>query len=166
MPSLVLPIAMLLYSPWCDLTLSSYRSGLAPQFADDLLNPTMLNYAADAYLANTFPRASDKLSFPDSHPFTLGAHHPFFSPALPSSLPILRTVAARCPTFKCFIISGSAEMLAPEIAAFAKNLEEAGVGVRWHEELDEVHGFMMVPAWVSPAAGRMMGNVTEFLLAA
>ena len=34
--SLVLPARIVLYSPWVDLTLSSYRSGFPPSYQDDL----------------------------------------------------------------------------------------------------------------------------------
>ncbi|KAK4706034.1 hypothetical protein P7C70_g182, partial [Phenoliferia sp. Uapishka_3] len=176
-----LPAQVLLYSPWVDLTLSNHRSGIPPEFIDDFLNLSMLNYAVDAYLCNTFPRTSDPALLAieekewESHPFHLGARHPFVSPALLDAKSTLaklnESYGLRRQRLKFLIISGGAEIFSPDIRDFVKNLKEAaldggeggGITVDWREEEDEVHGFIMVPQWVSPAAGRLMKVVTEFL---
>ncbi|KAL8276532.1 hypothetical protein RQP46_011080 [Phenoliferia psychrophenolica] len=186
--SLIIPTALLLYSPWCDLTLASYRAGIPPSYQDDFLNPTMLNYASEAYLSKTFPRDTDipLLGLPleehRHHPFTLGAAHPFFSPALPSAKPILSSInnlyRGLGKTLSVMVVSGSAEVFTPEIEALVQNLEKAppgggggatekegGIRVEWREEPDELHVFMMCPRWISPAAGRSMKAVVEFLAA-
>ncbi|KAK4703261.1 hypothetical protein P7C70_g2956, partial [Phenoliferia sp. Uapishka_3] len=182
--SLPLPSALVLYSPWCDLTLATYRNGkFPPAYQDDFMNPTMLNFAAGAYLANTFHRPSDAPYLGldceqyNTHPFSAGASHPFFSPALATSKPILASVDAlyrgQGKSLKFLVISGSAEVFTPEIGAFVKNLEDSsaglcrekgkGITVEWREEVDELHVFMMVPRWVSPAVARSMREVVDFL---
>ena len=143
----------------------------------------MLNYASEAYLAKTFSRSTD-IPFlglapaqHETHPFTLGAHHPFFSTSLPSAKPTLASINAlyrdRGDLLKVLVISGSAEVFAPEIGALVKNLEEAagsedretsgGIQVEWVEEADELHVFFIMPRWLSPAAGRAMQTVVRFL---
>ncbi|KAL8291463.1 hypothetical protein RQP46_002441 [Phenoliferia psychrophenolica] len=179
--NLVLPSAVLLYSPWVDLTLSSYRSGIPAEHLDDFLNLTMINYTAEAYLTNTFPRSSDPplLGLDQSHPFNLGPSHHFFSPALKSNASHLADLhdlyRGRSRTLKFLIFAGGAEVFSTEIRALAQTLKDlggakkegrkGGVKVDFWEEPDEVHGFMMVPRWVCPAAGRLIDSmVVPFLL--
>ncbi|ORY55319.1 Alpha/Beta hydrolase protein [Leucosporidium creatinivorum] len=174
-PDLVLPSAMLLYSPWVDLTLSSYRSKLALEYEDDILNPSMLLHASNSYLRNLKAQASPSIDINSSSPFALGASHPFLSPALPSSLPTLRSLAkAYSPEtpLRMLIFAGGSEMFAPEIRGLVAGLRQAsreggggGVAVEYVEVKGEVHCFPLVPSWVSPAAGRALKRVASFLTA-
>lgn len=165
---------MLLYSPWVDLTLSSYRSGLDPQYRDDIINPSMLLNSSTSYLRNLTAPLSEKIEVDPFGPFAVGASHPFLSPALPSSLPTLRLLArAYTPDspLRMLIFAGGAEILVPEIRQVVAHLRRAsregggGLEVEFVEEKGEVHGFVLVPAWVSPAAGRALKRVKKFLTA-
>lgn len=173
--NLVLPTATLLYSPWVDLTLSSYRRRLAPEYEDDILNPSMLLNSSSSYLRNLKDQPSPSVDVAPSSPFALGASHPFLSPALPSSLPALRNLAkAYRPDLplRMLIFAGGAEIFAPEIRGLVAGLRQAsreggggGVQVEYIEEKGEVHCFPLVPSWISPAAGRAIKRVAAFLTA-
>lgn len=175
MPELILPTAMLLYSPWVDLTLSSYRSKLSSEYEDDILNPSMLLNSSSSYLRNLISRPCSTFDIAPSSPFSLGASHPFLSPALPSALPALRNLAkAYRPDqpLRMLIFAGGAEIFAPEIRGLVAGLRQAsreggggGVQVEYVEEKGEVHCFPLVPTWVSPAAGRAIKRVAAFLMA-
>lgn len=180
MPSLVLPSAVLLYSPWVDLSLSSYRLHLPTEAAEhDIISPSMLYNAAQAYLVNlTSPAINRKLQNVDlSSPAALGGSHPFLSPALPSSLPALQILVKAYDSSKplrMLVTAGGAEIFAPEIRGFVGNLRKAsragGAGgggarlsIEFIEEKGEVHAYPLVPTWVSPAAGRALDRVEGFL---
>jgi len=174
-PGLCLPSAMLLYSPWADLTLSSYRSKLSPEYEDDILNPSMLLNSSSSYLRNLKAQSCPSSNISSSSPFALGAAHPFLSPALPSSLPALRNLAKAYEPdqpLQMLIFAGGAEIFAPEIRGLVAGLRQGsreggggGVQVEYVEEKGEVHCFPLIPSWVSPAAGRALKRVATFLTA-
>lgn len=174
-PDFILPTAMLLYSPWVDLTLSSYRRKLSSEYEDDILNPSMLHNSSSSYLRNLQTQLSPSIDISPAHPFALGASHPFLSPALPSSRPALCTLSkAYQPTkpLRMLVFAGGAEIFAPEVRGLVARLRQAsreggggGVQVDYVEEKGEVHCFPLVPSWVSPAAGRALKRVAAFLTA-
>lgn len=150
--SLVLPSALLLYSPWLDLTLSTYS-----QDACDFINPTMMANSRDMYLINIA-----SLEVP------MSPSHPFLSPALRSSLPALQLLSKSYGGEKkplhVLMISGSGEAIASEIRGFARNLKEvAGIKLDWIEEKDELHVFFLAPHFISPASKRALESAGRFL---
>ncbi|KAM0755318.1 alpha/beta-hydrolase [Meredithblackwellia eburnea MCA 4105] len=178
-PNLILPTGLMLYSPWCDLTLSTVLPP-RPKYADDFLNMTMIFYASNMYTVNLLRRPTDSKTLGmgdafEGSPWDLGRAHPFFSPALDKARPLIELVnkvyEARNLSLKFLVISGGAELFAPEIRSFVGNLEAAksksrsggGIRVEWFEVEDELHVFMMAPRWVSPNVERMMKKVVEFL---
>lgn len=81
----------------------------------------------------------------------------------------------RSQTLKFLIFAGGAEVFSTEVRTLARTLKEVagekavgktgGFEVDFWEEPDEVHGFMMVPRWVCPAAGRLIDSkVVPFLM--
>lgn len=150
--SLILPSAILLYSPWLDLTLSTYSRD-----ACDFINPTMMANSRDMYLINTL-----HLGTP------MSASNPYFSPALRTSLPALQLLSNNYGRNKkslpVLMISGSGEAIAPEIRGFAKNLKEVeGIELDWIEEKDELHVFFLAPHFISPASKRALESAGKFL---
>lgn len=171
----VLPTALLLYSPWVDLTLSTIRNGVPPQYRDDFLNPTQLNTAVEAYLHNTFPRKTDMPHLglsPDAYkksPYHLRDRHPLFSPALPNALEAFEKILpayarAGMKEPRTLIISGTAEYFQKEIRLLAKNMEIAGIDCDLVEVEDEPHVFVLVPRWLSPNVAISITRAKNFLL--
>lgn len=156
---LVLPTKVLLYSPWVDLTLSSYKD-FEPSIdvTDDFLNPTMMKSSRDSYLIN-LPHLQ--------HSPHMTSSHPFLSPALRTSLPTLKSLSQAYTQLplKILIISGSSELLAPEIKGLVKNLKQSGNGfdLEWIEEKDELHAFFLFPHYISPASERALVSAGKFL---
>lgn len=170
--SLILPSAILLYSPWVDLTLSCWTEGIGE---NDIICPSMLWNVRNAYVQN-LDTSADLKNLSHSSPFALGASHPFLSPALLTSLPYLQTLAESYTSSKplrMLIFAGGAEIFCPEIRAFVAQLrkvsgkggnsEQGALSVDFVEAKGEVHGFPLVPTWVSPAAGRALDLVETFL---
>ncbi|KAI5476298.1 lipase/esterase [Pseudohyphozyma bogoriensis] len=144
--SLVLPSAVLLYSPWVDLSfeLGGYGTGsLPPHLTDDFLNLTQLTYAVDAYLTNLFSAfPSDGTRLKEAYaskaeweksPWNVekygegGKRHPLFSPALPSSLPQMQAMAKAYADEgvdppNVLVVSGSAELFSTEIGVLVERL--------------------------------------------
>ncbi|KAM0792478.1 hypothetical protein ACM66B_005152 [Microbotryomycetes sp. NB124-2] len=168
--SLELPSSLLLYSPWCDLTLSNLRHGVDRQSQDDLLNASMLENASAAYLQHT-GHVHARHHAPKS-PMALSAVHPFLSPALSSSFPALRQLAAaysRAKPLDVLMFVGGAEVFAPDVRALARHFErlvdETGsIKFEFHDTPGEVHCYPLVPKWVSPNAGPALDRIEEWLL--
>ncbi|KAK4058663.1 hypothetical protein OIO90_000107 [Microbotryomycetes sp. JL221] len=152
---LKLPTALLLYSPWCDLTLSSCRDGVEEEYKDDLLNASMLLNASAAYLQHTAHEhaAKDPL---DRSPMALGADHAFVSPSLPSSYSTLLQMTksySRAEPIDILMFVGGAEIFAPEVRRLAKHFdnlarETGAVKFEFHDVAGEVHCFPLVPKWL------------------
>ena len=178
-PSLVLPAGCVLYSPWVDVSLSTSCSPHNTAGADDILNPSMMACGARHYLSHLGALHPDLLAKQPAHsPAHLLSRHPFISPALPSALEALQTLALAYSTerpFKWLVLSGSAEMLAPEIRAFVANLRRAAhagsaaedgsksMEVEFIEEKDETHCYFLWPSLVSPGAGRALERAGAFV---
>ncbi|GAA6001165.1 hypothetical protein JCM10207_007440 [Rhodosporidiobolus poonsookiae] len=99
-PGFVLPSGLLLYSPWCDLTASTYEKATHSDYVDDIICASMATNSIRSYLQHVHhplePHALKALPggnlSPDSV-YTLHGAHPWFSPSLPSGLPALTAVA-------------------------------------------------------------------------
>ncbi|PRQ73987.1 Alpha/Beta hydrolase fold [Rhodotorula toruloides] len=68
-----------------------------------------------------------------------------------------------------FITTGTAELFSPEILSLISNLrlasrQSSAFDVQTIVEEGEVHAFPLVPEWVSPAAGRAMERIREWVL--
>ncbi|GAA6026814.1 hypothetical protein JCM8097_005880 [Rhodosporidiobolus ruineniae] len=96
---MVLPSGLLLYSPWVDATASHYAKATVDEYQDDIICPGMATNALRGYLlhVNSPPPTSALKAFSgyagDDSVYTLRNRHPWFSPALPASLPALTAVA-------------------------------------------------------------------------
>ncbi|GAA5829595.1 hypothetical protein JCM11251_000213 [Rhodosporidiobolus azoricus] len=149
--SLVLPSGLLLYSPWSDLTASTYEKQVHSDYEDDIICAGMATNSIRAYLlqvntplTTSVPQRVGGQLDPDSV-FSLRARHPWFSPCLPEALPNLTAVAkayfspssqnSRHPTLKrstatrrplrFFITTGTAELFFPEVHNLIDNLRAA-----------------------------------------
>ncbi|GAA6006524.1 hypothetical protein JCM11491_004994 [Sporobolomyces phaffii] len=158
----VLPSALLLISPWCDLTLESFPEADKPNQTDIIL-PSICSNSTRAYLEplRTAGRAKRAPPFDTVDDV---AQHPWFSPSLRSSLPSLELVAKaygleRRP-LRILVTLGTAELFYPSLVPLVDNLRRAarpqgGSGSLVVESIvgkGEVHAFPLVPEWVSPNA--------------
>ena len=179
-PSLILPVAVLACSPWADLTLSTSTNPSITDCNDDILTPAMLANASNHYLSHLSaldPQA--RAAQPATSPARLLATHPFFSPALPTSLPALqqlsRAYSGERP-LRWLVFCGTAELFADEARALVFGLEQAALAggavpgkahameVEAAEYVDEVHcGYLIFPRFVSPAAGEFWARVDRFV---
>ncbi|BGP46252.1 hypothetical protein JCM10450v2_002092 [Rhodotorula kratochvilovae] len=163
-PSLVLPSALLLYSPWSDLTASTYARAAKSDFEDDIICASMATNSIRAFLRHVHSPAvcaalAKRGGAQEGSVYQLGARHPFFAPALDDALPallfhleVLRLAAnLRAASRAAAVDAGSpgAEPLVVEVVS----------------EEGEVHAFPLVPEWVSPAAGRAMRRVRGWAVA-
>lgn len=79
---------------------------------------------------------------------------------------LLEKAYADLDPLRIIVFSGSAELLAPEIAGFVKNLRKvARVETEWVMEKDEVHVFPVFPHFVSEARGRAIARIGRFMQA-
>lgn len=179
-PSLILPVAVLAFSPWADLTLATSTSPAATAHIDDILRPSMLATASNHYLSHlsTLPPAL-RAAQPRDSPARRLATHAFFSPALPTSLPAFERLAHAYSgerPLRWLVCSGGAELFAEEIRGLVFNLEQAGMAgegapgkghameVTAVEFEDEVHCcYLIFPGVVSPAARRFWPMVDRFI---
>ncbi|GAA5882635.1 hypothetical protein JCM16303_002084 [Sporobolomyces ruberrimus] len=183
----VLPSALLLISPWCDLTLDSFPKRGEENMTDIIL-PSICSNSVRAYLeraregSTSFSTTRDQINGDmkkESNGSVRGglqtiedyedpSQHPWFSPALPSSLPALQSaIKAYLPSrsasasprrrrpLRILLTLGTSELFYPSLVSLARNLEaldETGVQVETMEGQGEVHAFPLVPEWVSPNA--------------
>jgi acetyl esterase/lipase len=128
------PAALLLVSPWLDLTQSSPAYELKAH-EDPMLSAASLTQMADAYLAGTDPRTS--LASP------LFADH--------DGLPPVR------------IDVGSAEVLLDDSTQLASHLREAGVPVELQVWEEMIHVFPAFPPELLPEAAEAIAAQAAFL---
>ncbi|GAA5931686.1 uncharacterized protein JCM15063_001538 [Sporobolomyces koalae] len=130
-PGLVLPSALLMFSPWCDLTLNEFP--LEPNTTDIIL-PSICHNSVQAYLASVKqrrlqqPRRRRAGSACDSDLDRLKdpASHAWLSPSLESSLAALRSISraysVRQTQLRVLISMGTGELFYPSIVSLVRNL--------------------------------------------
>jgi len=176
----VLPSAMVLFSPWCDLTLDSFLE----HNKLDIILPSICSNSVEAYLGQLRTSHESKggsygsIDDNDSHSthtndhhhasgvpriseYKDPSHHPWFSPALRSSLPSLSLISEcyasshRRP-LRILVSLGTAELFYGSILSLIDNFRnvanENALELEVMEGVDEVHAFPLVPEWVSPTA--------------
>ncbi|GAA5969996.1 hypothetical protein JCM11641_000224 [Rhodosporidiobolus odoratus] len=98
-PDLVLPTGLLLFSPWTDLTASSYEKATHSDFENDIICASMATNSIRSYLRYVhMPVTASFLkpiggSLPSDSVYARKGSHPWFSPSLPFALPTLTAVA-------------------------------------------------------------------------
>ncbi|BGP14061.1 hypothetical protein JCM10213_002356 [Rhodosporidiobolus nylandii] len=104
---LALPSGLLLYSPWSDLTASTYEKQTHTDYEDDIICASMATNSIRSYLLHVnaahtpaFLKTLDSPLSPDSV-YSLRGKHPWFSPSLPSALPSLTAVAKAYTASPC-----------------------------------------------------------------
>jgi len=186
----VLPSAILLFSPWCDLTLDSF-----PEVNKlDIILPSICSNSVEAYLGqvrtlqdsqggsqgsiddyrrtstngNDNRRTSDQRGILD---YKDPSHHPWFSPSLRSSLSSLSLVSKSYSSshrrpLRILVSLGTAELFHGSILSLIDNFRNAeneeGFKLEVMEGKDEVHAFPLVPEWVSPNAVKAWIRLREW----
>ncbi|GAA5903949.1 uncharacterized protein JCM6883_002037 [Sporobolomyces salmoneus] len=168
----VLPSGLVLFSPWCDLTLDSFPD---EQNRTDIILPSICENSVRAYLGEDDSRNDEKNQNRSKTNQQDLATHPWLSPSLPSSLPSLRTITtpytpSRSSTspspstssqtpgrepLRIFLTLGTSELFYSSLLSLAQNLEsldQKAVQVETMIGKGEVHAFPLVPTWVSPEA--------------
>ena len=64
---------------------------------------------------------------------------------------------------RIIIFSGGAEVFSAECDALAQNLRDAGLEVEEYKEEDEMHGFLLVPTFMSDKVAPALHRMRTFL---
>ncbi|GJN88377.1 hypothetical protein Rhopal_001343-T1 [Rhodotorula paludigena] len=149
--SLVLPSGILLYSPWSDLTASTYARAMSSRFEDDIICASMATNSIRAFLRGVHDPAVQKAARllrrdgaagggGSGSVYERGAAHPYFSPALPEAIPQLTAVARayadaaassdeqkheKKKRLRILVTTGGAELFHPEVSHLVSNLAAA-----------------------------------------